>query len=112
MVLEAQALTNLLEETKAILKEHNLKLRNIKYVLISTGYIPVADFIEQAHNINYNAGYGLPHIDPSLKIVGATWWLSRVIYDGHEKWGFYKKPQKPALLAIEPSIFNSTGYNY
>ena len=105
--LGAQGLTNLLEETESILKENHLGLRNIKYILNSTGYIEIADFVQQAKLTNYDAGYGLVHIDPSLCIVGATWWLAREEYDGKEKWIFLKKPQKPTLKAVDFRLYQN-----
>lgn len=92
---------NLLTETEQALKNHNLSLKNIKYILNSEGYIPVADFVAAAHNINYNNGWGAVEIDPSLKIVGASWWLERANYDGLEGWIFCKKPSEPKYPAVD-----------
>lgn len=65
----------------------------------STGVIPLADFTRRAAVIDYDADYGVVYIDPSLKIVGGTWWLERANYDGLEGWVFRRKPEQPGVYA-------------
>ena len=106
MELEAQV-DNLLEETEAILKENKLTLRAVKYIRNKEGYITTADFTQQADLLTYTkVKDGRPVVDPSLKIVGGSWWLERVVVDGIEQWAFRKKPQRPALQAVDVNLRN------
>jgi hypothetical protein len=105
-------LVNLLEETEAILKEYRRKVRQIKYIRNAEGYIPIADFIMAAEHFDYDNGYGEICVDPTLKIVGRFWWLSRRTYDGKEGWEFHLKPKKPTLKAVDFVIKNTrTSWN-
>lgn len=95
---------NLLKETEEALKNHNLSLKNVKYILNAEGYIPIADFVTAARNTNYDNTWGSVEIDPSLKIVGACWWFERASYDGMEGWIFCKKPAEPSYPAVDFSL--------
>lgn len=98
---------NLLDETEKALANHNLKLKNIKYILNREGYIPVADFVKAARATNYDNGYGCVNIDPTLCIVGQSWWLTREEYDGREGFVFHKRPQCPSLPATNFILRNT-----
>lgn len=99
--------SNLLSETEEILKKNGFKLRNIKYIRNKEGYIAVADFTQQADLLTYTKTKdGRPVVDPSLKIVGGSWWLERVVVDGIEQWAFRKRPMKPELAAVDFTLRN------
>lgn len=104
-------MVNLLSETNKALSNHNLTWNSVKFIKNEDGLIPVADFISMATNINYDDGYGCIHIDPTLKIVGGSWWLERFDYDGHEGWIFIKKPQRPTLMAVDVKLDNTRTLN-
>ncbi|MBO7735532.1 MAG: hypothetical protein J6S67_23405 [Methanobrevibacter sp.] len=94
-------LTNLLKETNQVLANHRITWNAIKFIRNSTGYIEMADFVKEAANITYDADHGDVHIDPTLKIVGGSWWLERGIYDGLEGWVFCRKPDPPTIKATQ-----------
>ena len=103
---------NLLEETEKALANHNLKLKNIKYVLNREGFIPVAEYVRMARATYYDNEYGEVEIDPSLCIVGQCWWLSREEYDGYEGFVFHKRPMCPTLQAVGAVLKNTRGETY
>lgn len=100
-------LINLLEETEAVLKKYRRKLRQIKYIRNAEGFIPIADFVMAAEKFDYDNGFGEVQVDPTLKIVGRFWWLSRRTYDGKEWWEFHLKPKRPTLKATDFVIKNT-----
>lgn len=46
-------------------------------------------------NFVYDAGFGGPEINESLRIIGDNWWLERHEYDGSEWWEYKTLPLKP-----------------
>lgn len=100
-------LINFLEETEAVLRKHDVSFRNIKCIRNAEGFIPIADFVTEAHKITYHNGYGSVEIDPTLVIIGSFWWLTRENYDGLEGWVYHKKPKKPTLQAHGFSLKNT-----
>lgn len=106
MDLEAQVY-NLLEETEEIIKNNGFGLRNVKFILNKEGLIPVAEFVQKASVLLYYKEKGAdPVVDPSLRIVGGSWWIERVMVDGIEQWAFRKKPQRPTLQAADVNLRN------
>lgn len=98
---------NLLEETEEVLKEGGFSLRNIKFILNREGLIPVAEFVQKATVLLYQKiANAEPVVDPTLRIVGGSWWMERVVVDGIEQWAFRKKPQRPALQAADVNLRN------
>jgi len=94
-------LTNFLKETELVLKNHQLTWNAVKAVRNSTGYIPLAQFVQEAANITYDADFGEVYIDPTLKIIGGSWWLERGNYDGKEGWVYCRKPEIPSVPATD-----------
>lgn len=84
---------NFLQETKEILRNHELTLKDIKFVQTEKGSISIKQFVDLA-NIEYDPSFGSPEIVLSLRVVGKDWWLERHEYDGSEWWEFKKKPKK------------------
>lgn len=98
---------NLLEETEEALKEGGFSLRNIKFILNREGLIPVAEFVQKATVLFYQkVANAEPVVDPTLRIVGGSWWMERVVVDGIEQWAFRKKPQRPTLQAADVNLRN------
>ena len=100
---------NLYDETEQALKNHRLGWRNIVFIMNKEGVVPIAEFCSQAKNLNYDDGFGLIMVDPSLRIVGKTWWMTRESYDGSEGWVYHKKPNMPTLPAVDFDIRNHEG---
>ena len=93
----------LLEETKEVLRENGVSTADVYAVITDEGWCTWAEF-EKVANIPYEAGYGLPKIDLSLKILGPDWWLERVEYDGSEWWDFRRMPEKGKLPHIADPV--------
>lgn len=98
-------MVNLLEETKAILKEHGLSLKDVSFVMNEDYEIPVDTFIRES-NHTYDNGYGLEEVCLTLQVVGENWWLERHEYDGSEWWEFKKKPHRPTRIISNVSMSN------
>ena len=95
---------NLLNETEEILQNHGLSWRTVKFIANAEGIIEIAHFVTLAKTFSYdNAGPEI-NVDPTLVIVGSTWWLSRIVNNGTEKWLFHKKPAKPTLKSTDFEI--------
>ena len=87
-------MTNLLQETERVLKNHNKTFNDIKWISIEGELIPIDLFRIQADK-SYDSGYGCAEVNESLLIVGDGWWLERREYDGSEWWEFVTAPVKP-----------------
>lgn len=86
-------MTNLLEETKEILKEYDKITSEVEWVGNGEYVISWEDF-EKIADVEYNSGYGSQEIAGDLLVVGDTWWLERDEYDGSEDWAFKTLPNK------------------
>lgn len=102
---------NLLKETKSILKEHNLTIKDILYVQGYEFGISVENFLKLA-DTEYDSGYGAQKVANDLIVVGEDWWLERHEYDGAEWWEYKELPKKnpiikevTTLIAEEPCIW-------
>ena len=91
-------LTNLLAETEKALANHQIMLRNVKYICVKEGRVPIADFVVAAEHFNYDPDSGHISVDPSLQICGSFWWFSREHINGHEGFVFHKKRVRPGLV--------------
>ncbi len=105
------AIVNLYKEMMAAFKPYKITERAIVFVSCSTGRIPIANFIDFAKSCDYDNDYGCVHIDPTLKIVGRTFWLARGWYDGREGFIMNKHPIKPSEESTEMSWYKEDGYN-
>lgn len=85
-------MTNLLEETKEILKEHGKSLSDIKFVYTDEGCF-IANDQYKFMDAEYDAGYGIQEVRPDLKLVGENFWIERSEYDGREWWEFKEVPK-------------------
>lgn len=104
MCAENMIMTNLYRETDKALLNHHLKWSNIRYIRNNQGYIKVGDFAKKAMLTYYHNDDDNMSIDPSLTIVGSNWWFERTKINGIEGWIFHKKPLRPSLEAINPSL--------
>ena len=105
------AIVNLYQEMMAAFKPYKITERAINYISCSNGYIPIAKFIDFAKSCKYDNDYGNVYIDPSLKIVGRSFWLSRGWYDGREGFIMNKHPIKPEEESPDTSWYNPEGYS-
>ena len=95
---------NLLTETEETLQEHGLSWRAVKFIANAEGIVEIAHFVTLAKMFYYdNTGLEVV-VDPTLVIVGGSWWLSRIVQNGAEKWFFHKKPIKPTLKSADFEI--------
>lgn len=95
---------NLLNETEKILQEHGLSWRAVKFIANAEGAVEIAHFVTLAKMFYYDPCGTDVVVDPTLVIVGGSWWLSRIIQGGEEKWFFHKKPIKPTLKSADFEI--------
>jgi hypothetical protein len=84
--MTSQDLTNLLEETIAMLEKYRHCPNDVLWVGTKDWSCTFADFAERAKSIDYDSGYGLARVRVDLVIVGWGWWLERAEYDGSEWW--------------------------
>lgn len=87
-------MTNLLEETKAILERNGKTLKDIRWVGNQYFLIDLAN-MEKTFDVDYDSGFGMTEIAEDLLVVGDDWWLERHEYDGSEWWEFKTLPKKP-----------------
>ena len=102
-------MSNLLEETKEILENHNKTIEDIKWIGTSKHYVDINKFIELADSI-YDDGYGVQEVADNLLIVGTNWWLERHEYDGSEWWEYKTIPQKPKKFLELKSLYADIGW--
>lgn len=93
-------LTNLLEETLHTLAIFGKDESEIVEVIDGDNSCSWEEFKTEAHNINYDAGYGPVEINMCLRIISRHWWLERVEYDGREEWDLRQMPFLPTVLSI------------
>lgn len=99
-------MTNLLEETIAVLKAHNRIPSEVRWVgAKSFGYFSWKEFVTLA-NVDYDSGYGAPQVASDLLVVGNDFWLERHEYDGSEWWEFKAFPKKPEERAIPDRLIS------
>lgn len=110
MVAQESRMVNLYEETERMLHRHGVRYDNIRFIRNSYGYITVADFTIKAREIWYEPDSDKIEIDPSLKIIGATWRAERYNENGKEGWIYFKKPERPMVQAGKLKIFDSDGF--
>lgn len=79
-----------LKETIEILADYGKKLSDIKFFTNGVYNISVTDFIKEAENFEYDAGFGTNYINDQLVGVGDTFLLIRKEYDGAEHWDYTK----------------------
>ena len=77
-----------LKETTDILANYGKKLSDIKFFTNGLYNISVEDFIKEAENFEYDAGFGTNYINDHLVGVGNTFLLIRKEYDGAEHWDY------------------------
>jgi len=87
-------MTNLLIETKRVLKQQGKTLFDVVWVGCTDFQIPIKQFIECA-NQEYDSGFGAPKVATDLLVVGSDFWLERHEYDGSEWWEYKELPKMP-----------------
>lgn len=103
---------NLYRELKRTLETYNLSTADIVAVIMwntalkDNVLIPVGEFLDTARKVDYDAGYGSIEIDPSLKVIGEDWWLTREEYDGSEWFEFHTMPIWEGLSVTHISADN------
>lgn len=107
-------MTNLWEETIAILDNTNRTFDDVIYICGDDFIISKENFQEVAKETNYYAGYGSQKIACDLKIFGRDFIMTRGEYDGSEWWNFEfteikipKKLRKIKRLAFEYSAWDT-----
>ena len=86
---------NLLQETKAVLRENGKSLKDIKWVGCDAFTIPLENFVACADK-EYDNGFGAQEVATDIVVVGNNWWLERHEYDGCEWWEYKELPHKPS----------------
>lgn len=89
-------MSNLLKETKEVLKERGKTLEDIEWIGSKDGYIALETFTKLA-DVQYDSGYGAAEVAQDLTIVGKDFYMTRGEYDGSEWWDYhsmdlFKKP--------------------
>lgn len=87
-------MSNLLKETKTVLKEHGKTFANVTWIGCNEFQISISDFIKCADH-EYDDGYGSPKVAQDLLVVGPDFWLERHEYDGSEWWEYKELPKMP-----------------
>lgn len=102
---------NLLRETETALDRHDIPVSAIKYVMNKEGFIPIAEFMHAADGYWYEDRADWLGVDPSLKVVGHSWWLERRKINGREGWVFRKRPLCPTIQspAFRPDTDRADG---
>lgn len=86
---------NLLNETEQKLKELNLTLDDIQFVMCTESeydsdfiFMNKDTFVKNAQSVNYDNGYGSQEIKNNLTIYTKTHIIYRFEYDGAECWKY------------------------
>lgn len=86
---------NLLNETEQKLKELDLTLNDIQFVMCTESeydsdfiFINKDTFVKNAKSVNYDNGYGSQEIKNNLTIYTKTHIIYRFEYDGAECWKY------------------------
>jgi hypothetical protein len=104
-------MTNLLVETRDILREGGKDDGDVRWVGSSRGsdwYATWENFVAIA-DIEYDAGYGTEHVAVDLIVVGDDWYLERHEYDGSEWWEFKSLPIQPPRCVTLQSVTGEWG---
>jgi hypothetical protein len=100
--LEDEININLLEETITELENYGRTTEDVLLITCdqenSVQRIGFSweEFAAVADNVYYN-GFGAQEVNPSLRIIGDNWWMSRTEYDGKESWRFNTMPSKMSI---------------
>lgn len=97
-------MTNLLNETKKVLKEHNKTLKDVVAIQGNDFGITIDKFIALA-DTEYDAGYGSPKVAEDLLIIGKDWWLERREHNGCERWEYNELSN---ILPINDDVYALT----
>lgn len=86
---------NLLNETEQKLKELNLTLDDIQFIMCTESeygsdyiFMNKDTFVKNARSVNYDNGYGTQEIKNNLTIYTKTHIIYRFEYDGAECWKY------------------------
>ena len=103
---------NLLNETEEELQTHHFTWNAVKYISNAEGLIDIASFVSLAKQTYYDNSSSSPIIDPTLVVVGGSWWMSRVISATGEHWFFHRKPRRPELTSPNFSPTTARGESW
>ena len=92
---------NLFEELLECLQENGYELSAIENVYGSDYRTTLENFIEVAKNTNYDSGYGWQEVASDLCIKGKDFLITRIEYDGSERFQFYslKVPEETEKIS-------------
>lgn len=93
--------TNLLAETEKILEENGVNAKLIRFISNAEGLVDIAQFMSMAKHYDYDNQSPRPMVDATLHIVGGSWWMSRIVVHGTERWLFHRRPQRPTINVLE-----------
>lgn len=90
-------IVNLLRETEDVMAENGEEMKYVRFISNAEGLIDVAQFTLVAQHYEYNNQASTCQVDPTIKIVGSNWWMSRMVVSGTERWMFHRRPQRPTI---------------
>ena len=101
---------NLLAETVNELSMHDKDWHDVRYILCRQSKFEINAETLQMLNFEYDGGYGLQNVEPTLKIIGYDWWMERHAYDGSEWWEFKSFPEGFGGFPYPWSTFRNHDY--
>lgn len=102
-------MTNLLKETKLLLKNHGKTMADIVAVGGNDFQMPVEDFIRLADK-EYDDSYGVTKVAGDLILLGNDFWLERHEYDGSEWWEYKTLPVWIKDLPVNNNVESLYGW--
>lgn len=104
-------MTNLLQETKNVIKDNGLEIKDIIFIgSLRSGHTCSWKQFRRLADVEYNSGFGAQRIASDLVIVfQSTTLMERVEYDGSEGWKVNQpvelpSPRKPISSLIIDNI--------
>lgn len=94
-------MTNLLQELMEVLSNYEKEFEDIEFISIDDVNIPIDDFKAVAGGINYDSGYGMQEINPTLLIVCDDCIFTRCEYDGAEWFEYSPRDFTAPELSLE-----------
>lgn len=86
---------NFKQETLEALDDVYVHPEEVLWCMIGHRECSWKDFIEAA-DFEYDDENGQADIDPSIKIVGADWYMYRVLSEPYEMWQISRPPARPS----------------
>lgn len=95
-------MTNLYDETVAILESNDKTIDDIEYIGTSETKINTHKALELMKKTNYDGGFGGQEIAENLMIIGNGFVMTRGEYDGSEWWDYMQTD--PSLPKAETEV--------